>query len=170
MKINERMYQSVIGVLAIIIIFLVWWIASHPGAAARGIMATSTDMTDTSAMTDESSTSPAPVVSTTVQASGETVVVAGQAAGMSINVSSVTLSQPGWVAVRDTSGRTLGAAWFDAGTHSSVSVPLLRATAAGDKYQVLLYADNGDHQFDLHTDTLITNSDGSVPGTTFSAQ
>lgn len=102
--------------------------------------------------------------------SGEAVSVANQASGTEVAVSSVTLSQPGWVAVRDSGGRTLGAAWFDAGTHADVSVPLLRGTESGQNYQVLMYADDGDHQFDFHTDILITNADGSVAGTTFSAE
>jgi hypothetical protein len=99
--------------------------------------------------------------------SGETVTVQDQAAGPSVSVASVTLNQMGWVAIRDADGRVLGAARFDAGTYANVSVPLLRATVAKSSYQVLLYIDDGDRQFDLHKDILITGADGGVAGTTF---
>lgn len=170
---NERTYQAIIGVLAVLVVFLGWWIISHP-SAGEAEMNDDTQMSDSSSSSgimddnmSSGSSSPAP----TMTGSGEAVSVASQAAGVNVTVSSLTLAQPGWVAVRDSSGRTLGAAWFDAGTHTGVSVPLLRSTEAGQSYQVLLYADSGnDHQFDLHSDVLITNSDGSVAGTTFSVQ
>jgi len=103
-------------------------------------------------------------------ATGDSVSVSSQGAGMSVTVASVSLSQPGWIAIRDNTGRTLGAALFPAGTHADVSVPLLRATQAGQRYQALLYFDDGKKSFDLHTETLVENSDGSIAGTTFSAQ
>jgi hypothetical protein len=101
--------------------------------------------------------------------SGEAVSVGDQPAGSYVMVKSVTLPQMGWVAVRDSSGRTLGAARFEAGTYSAVQVPLLRNTVSGEHYQVLLYIDDGDKVFDLHKDTLVMNADGSVAGTTFTA-
>lgn len=169
MKINERMYQGVIGVLVIIILFLVWWTSAHPGSGVTGGTATDTEKTATSNSLG-GSISATQTTSPTTEASGEFVSIADQPAGTEVSVSQLNLSQPGWVAVRDSGGRTLGAAWFDAGTQTHVSVPLLRGTESGQSYQALLYADDGDHQFDLHTDALITNSDGSVAGTTFSAQ
>lgn len=179
MKMSERTYQAIIGVLVLVILLLGWWALAHRGTTAPQGDTTDTAMDDgtlsgegsTGAMNDEATTSaPAQQGTATTVGAGESVSVADQSAGDSVAVASVTLSQPGWVAVRDTNGRTLGAAWVPAGTHTAVTVPLLRGTTAGESYQVLLYADNGDHQFDLHADTLITNADGSVPGTTFSAQ
>jgi len=76
----------------------------------------------------------------------------------------------GWIAVRDSNGRTLGAGRFEAGTHSNVEVPLLRTTLTGQSYQVLIYVDDGDRVFDLHSDILVTRSDGSVAGDVFSAR
>ena len=174
MKINEQTYQSVIGVLVLIIIFLIWWMSAHPGEPIPGMtsgVATTTQAGDTGTVGKGGfSSAPDITMSPTTMASGEAISIASQTTGMTIAVSSLTLSQPGWIAVRDSSGRTLGAAWFDTGTRTGVSVPLLRGTSAGQSYQALLYADDGDHQFDLRSDILITNSDGSVAGTTFSVQ
>jgi hypothetical protein len=85
-------------------------------------------------------------------------------------VTSATLSQEAWIAIRDASGRTLGAALFPAGPQSNVSVPLLRATASGESYQALVYFDDGTKTFNLKTETIVLNADGSVAGTTFLAQ
>ncbi|MCR4325293.1 MAG: hypothetical protein NUV59_00615 [Patescibacteria group bacterium] len=175
MTTNERTYQVIIGVLAVIVLILGWWIITHPSAgssmASDSETAAGMDGTSDSDANGGSVSGPISDSVPTTTGSGEQVSVAAQPAGSSVAVASATLSQPGWVAVRDASGRTLGAAWFDAGTHTDISVPLLRATEAGQNYQVLLYVDSGEgHRFDLHQDILITNADGSVAGTTFSAQ
>ncbi len=104
-----------------------------------------------------------------LDAGGESVNVADQPAGMEVKISSLSLSEMGWVGVRDSEGRVLGAGRFDAGSFKNVSVPLLRATAIGESYQVLLYADDGDRQFDLHKDVLVTGPYGGVAGTNFKA-
>lgn len=104
-----------------------------------------------------------------VIAGSESVQVADQPAGAEVKVSSLALSEIGWVGIRDNEGRVLGAGRFDAGSFENVTVPLLRATAAGDSYQVLLYADDGDKEFDLHKDALILGSDGGIAGTNFKA-
>lgn len=88
---------------------------------------------------------------------------------MSVVVASVTLNQSSWIAIRDESGSILGAGLFPAGTQTDVSVPLLRGTEAGQHYQVLIYVDDGNKQFDFHKDALLTGADGSVVGTTFAA-
>ncbi|MDZ4226950.1 MAG: hypothetical protein U1D26_00560 [Patescibacteria group bacterium] len=174
MTTNERTYQVIIGILAVIVLILGWWIITHPygdSMAAGSETAAGTDaMSDADADGGSMSALATDSVPTTT-GNGEQVSVAAQPAGTSVAVASATLSQPGWVAVRDASGRTLGAAWFDAGTHTDISVPLLRATEAGQNYQVLLYVDSSeDHEFDLHQDILITNADGSIAGTTFSVK
>lgn len=186
---KERTYQIIIAVLVIIIVILGWWAFGRQAGTAGSMMASSTDMTASSSdqsmtSTNDSSsmdmsgssqtsgsvtTSSSSTAPTTASAGSDAVSVADQSAGMSVAVSSVTLAQPGWVAVRDSNGRTLGAAWFPAGTETNVSVPLLRATTAGERYQVMLYADNGDKQFDLHTDTLLVGEGGTVAGSMFTA-
>ena len=98
------------------------------------------------------------------------MTVADQPAGSVVKIASLTLSQLGWVAIRDSKGWVLGAGRFEAGTSSNVEVVLLRNTVAGEKYQVLLYSDDGDKQYDLHKDSLVMNADASVAGATFTAQ
>lgn len=107
----------------------------------------------------------APIVTGSIEA----LNVEDQAADTNAIIKEANLAQMGWIAVRDAEGRTLGAARFEAGQHTDVSVPLLRATTAGQSYQVLIYVDNGDREFDLHSDILVTRSDGSVAGDVFSA-
>lgn len=103
-------------------------------------------------------------------AEGNSLTVVDQAAGMNVAVRSVTLTEKGWIAIRDESGSTIGAALVAAGTHSDVSVPLLKPTKAGQNYQALIYFDDGTKTFDLQTETIVLNPDGSVAGATFNAQ
>ncbi len=103
-------------------------------------------------------------------AEGDSVSVVDQPAGMDVAIRSVTLTQAGWVAVRDSKGTTLGAALFPAGTHSNVSVPLLKPTVAGGNYQALIYFDDGTKTFNLKTETIVLNPDGSVAGSAFNAR
>ena len=144
--------------MVLALLFFGWWMTGRP--AGEGAMAT----TSSSTTSDSSTTGN---LNPSMVGTGEAVTVRDQAAGDSVAVASVTLVQQGWVAIRDDSGRVLGAALFNTGTWSDVSVPLLRATSASSSYQVLLYADDGDKQFDLHKDILITGSNGGVAGTTF---
>jgi hypothetical protein len=99
--------------------------------------------------------------------SGASLNVADQPAGLEVRVSSLLLTENGWVGIRDIEGRVLGAGRFEAGTFKDVTVPLLRATVAGESYQALLYVDDGDKEFDLHKDILISGPDGGVAGTNF---
>lgn len=132
----------------------------------------------TSAREDGTTTSPVvesvmgPIANNTpiIAGSDEAIDVADQAAGMNVTVASATIVQTGWVAVRDSNGRTLGAGRFEAGRHENAQVPLLRSTEAGQSYQVLIYVDDGDRTFDLRKDILVTKSDGAVAGDTFNAQ
>lgn len=139
------------GIVVIVLLFIGWWLTTKPATGPTG-----TENTSSSEGT-----------STSVGLGGESVSAKDQAPGMSVAIESVTLAQTGWVAIRDDNGRVLGAARFDAGTYKGVSVPLLRATVANGSYQVLLYADDGDKQFDLHKDILISSEAGGVLGTTF---
>lgn len=145
------------GIVILIVLVAGWWFTSRP--TSEGSVGTTT--------TGSGSTTSAGGLNPSMVETGEAVTVRDQAAGESVAVASVTLTQNGWVAVRDSDGRVLGAARFDAGTWSDVSVPLLRATVTSSPYQVLLYVDDGDRQFDLYKDILITDASGGVAGTTF---
>ena len=165
MDIKDRNTQIIIGaVILVVLIGAIWWFVAsgkNPVAPSRS----SSEATSTMPTTTSGEALPG---APTTEVSGESVTVVNQAASDTVQVASATLSQLSWIAVRDDTGRTLGAGLFPAGEQSNVEVPLLRATEPGQHYQVLIYVDNGDHQFDLHTDTLVINPDGSVAGTTFS--
>lgn len=168
MDMNDTGNRVIVGIVAVLLIIGAWYLGTTFKPSSVSKSATSGEnMTDTSSSGSSGVTVSTPIATVTV--GGEAVSVKDQPAGSFVVVESANLSQEGWVAVRDASGRTLGAARLDAGAHSAVQVELLRGTEAGQKYQVLLYADNGDKEFDLHTDTLVMNSDGSVAGASFSA-
>lgn len=109
-----------------------------------------------------------------VQASNEAIAVSEQDAGSSVVVDEVTLSETGWVAIRemknDVMGNVLGAKRIqNPGTISRVSVELLRPTVAGETYAVVIYRDDGNANFDLNFDSLVVRGDDPVSAT-FEAQ
>jgi len=131
---------------------------------------------DASTTTDETATTTHPIITgsgptlaVTTEVRGEMLSVLNQSAGASVTIDSMTLSRKSWIAVKDTSGRILGAGLFAAGTPSG-DVSLLRNTLPGQRYEVLIYVDDGDKQFDLHKDMLVTAPDGSPISTAFNAQ
>ena len=163
MDMNDRTNRILAGIAVILLVIGAWYL---------GRMQTkSSTETGTSAMnSDSKSNDDVSATTPSITASNESVVVADQPAGSRVNVMSVTLPQGGWVAVRDNNGRVLGAGRYDAGTSEDVVVELLRDTVSGLQYQVLLYIDDGDGQYDLHKDSLVMNADASVAGTVFNAQ
>lgn len=173
---------AITGVAAVVIIGLVWWgIASRHSTVVGSDGATTTITMESDGSSTETavagvSGTQASVVSedamkkeVTAVASGETVTTQDQAAGETVAISQATLKSPSWIAIKDTTGRILGAGWF-AQSGENLSVPLLRATKAGDVYQAVIYADDGDKKFDFHADTLLTSSEGAPVSSTFRAQ
>jgi|GEM_PF-318264 len=96
-----------------------------------------------------------------------------QAVGSTAEVTMITLSVPGWVAIHEDRdgalGNILGAARFEPGIHLG-EVELLRPMVSGGKYHAVLYQDNGDKSFDTSTDAPIKNSDAVVVESVFSVQ
>ena len=102
----------------------------------------------------------------------EYVVVEDQLEGDRILIKEIALLASSWAVVHEDAGgvpgNALGAQRFDKGIHSG-TIDLLRMTNVDQNYYVLLYLDNGDREFDLDVDTLITDTDGSPLGDTFQA-
>lgn len=135
------------------------------GAATRGVdkdstKATSTEELPGSVVLDGSDvTTPSKDVTTHVEPitvpDTNAIAVDTQKAGDRVEVTMVTFSQTGWVAIHEDRdgklGNVLGAARFEPGIHLG-SVELLRPTESGKTYYAVLYADNGDRMFDLKTD------------------
>lgn len=95
------------------------------------------------------------------------VSVLNQGAGLSVSVASVTVPPPGvWVAVRELNGTDLGnvlGALFVSGPRSDVTIPLLRQTEPNETYAIELYRDNGDHTFNLSSDSVYVDFGTSEP-------
>ncbi len=188
---SERIYQVIIGVLVLVILVGgALMVASKRASVTANMGAESPAMVSTTsseqsasygtantsgtsvAIADSGVTTVKPgsaSVSPSTMAQGDAVTVADQPAGKSVNVGSATLSRLGWVAIRQ-NGWILGAELLHGGAHKNVTVTLLRATAAGKSYEVILYADDGDKSFNLHKDSLIVNSDGSAVSAAFLAK
>lgn len=165
MHMSERVYQVIIGVLVLVIIVGGAIMAGERRSGlstnmAAELQASTTPPTETAAHAEGAA-----------PAQGDAVSVADQPAGESVAVQSVTLAKDGWVAIRNSADWTLGAAWFPAGTHADVSVPLLRATESGQSYTAALYYDiPDDHAFKLHQDPAVLMADGSTVSGAFLAK
>jgi len=174
MDLNDTGNRVIAGIVVVLLLIGAWYLGTtHKVGSSMGWSSTGTTTTtaDSSASnTAQTTTGTNSTVSAAdMQVGGGAITVSDQPAGSFVVVKSVTLAQPGWVAIRDAAGKTLGAGYFAAGTQTAVQVPLLRNTTSGEKYQALIYADDGDRTFDLHKDTLVMNSDGSVAGASFTA-
>ncbi len=101
------------------------------------------------------------------------VAVDDQKAGDRVEVTMITLSKSGWVAIHEdingTPGRILGARRYDPGIYLG-EVDLLRPTIAGQTYHAILHLDDGDKQFDLTKDLPIKGEDGKIVEVSFKAQ
>lgn len=177
------------GVITLVLILLAWWGIAHLRAASpvvgdeMKIVQTDEDGTQTAVMVSADQPTVTRIVDASVDATpvpagasaptdiagGETVSTVDQAAGLHALISQATLKRASWIAIKDTRGWVLGAGWF-ATSGENLSVPLLRATKAGEVYQAVVYVDNGNKKFDLHADTLLTSAEGAPLSSTFRAQ
>ncbi|XKT74376.1 MAG: hypothetical protein ACJKTH_03405 [Patescibacteria group bacterium UBA2163] len=88
-------------------------------------------------------------------AQGESISLRDQVAGNVVLVDSAQFSGSVWVTVRTAdSTRILGAARRDDGG-TTIPVRLLAPTESGTQYEVVLYADDGDGEFDHTKDILV---------------
>lgn len=97
--------------------------------------------------------------------------VSAQKAGESVVLDSVELTEVGWVVIHEdrggAPGNALGAARFEAGVHTGVAVPLLRATVPGGLYYAIIHSDDGDRIFDIKKDLPLADSAGAAVRATF---
>jgi hypothetical protein len=98
-------------------------------------------------------------------AEADFVTIDEQDAGNNVLISSLTLDNTYWVAVRDSSEITstpfiLGARRVKPGTYTDLSVFISRNTEAGKKYEVVFYKDSID--FNYSDSTLLTLNDEVV--------
>lgn len=102
---------------------------------------------------------PAPIVANAA------ILVGDQTAGGTVVISQLVSTEPVWVSVREERqegfGNILGARKMAAGISENVVVELLRPTASGAKYFVVLYRDVGDPAFNYREDILLENTKSS---------
>lgn len=100
------------------------------------------------------------------------LAVADQSAGKNVVVGKVSVATAGWIVIHEDRagkpGNILGALRVDPGTHSGLTVELLRDTSAGQVYYAMLHSDNGDKKFD-HAVDLPVQENGSPVMTKFMA-
>jgi len=175
---SERIYQIIIGVLVLVVLVGGWMLFAGKGSGPSTAMSTdftnesasdASDGSDTDADTSSAREKASPAVAS-VAASGEAVKVVDQVAGGVVMAELVALKSRGWVAVQDEREWILGAARLEEGTHTNVTIELLRGTEKGGAYKAIIFVDDGDGVFDLHKDTVIKNSDGSALSVAFIAQ
>jgi hypothetical protein len=180
---NENLVRNWLTGIAIVLVVLIaiTYIlhrnSSNPTVAgdmnsAAGTSATSTDSTSSqqAATAGSAATGFTPLAGTlTTTSNGEALAVSDQTAGSSVAVSSMTLFRKSWVAVEAMDGSILGAGLFPADSTSG-TIPLLRDTVVGEQYEVVIYDDATDKDFDFHQDHLVVGAGGSAIGASFSAQ
>ncbi len=171
-----RVIGIIVGVV-IVLALVVWGITAlrHRG----GEVSTTATSTETTVTTDEASATPAeetpsvPAVTAAPVSTTASFSVAAQPAGDAVAVSNLSLTQPTWVVVYESRdgkpGNILGAGLFFAGD-TTASVPLMRATVAGQTYFVTEMADNGDKLFSIKDEKPVVDQNGQQVWTTFTAQ
>lgn len=101
------------------------------------------------------------------------ISVESQPAGETVIVKRLLLGSRSWIVVhedeRGRPGGILGAARFTSGTHTEVSVELLRSTEPGGVYYAMIHSDDGDELFDPKLDTHLPDETGSPLMVRFSA-
>ena len=100
-----------------------------------------------------------------------TLTVVTQTPGLEARVQRMSASRAGWVVVHEVEGghvvNALGARRIDAGVHEDVAIELLRATEPGREYAVILYADNGNREFEVRGDLPMIDTKGNPLMQTF---
>lgn len=112
-------------------------------------------------------------ISMTEGSAGYSVTVPDQLAGDRVLLQTVTFAKTGWAVVHEdldgALGNALGAQRLEPGTHDNVHVELLRNTETGNRYHVVLYADDGDGEFNLKSDMPLHDENGALIEGSFEA-
>ncbi|MEI7719972.1 MAG: hypothetical protein WCI89_02055 [bacterium] len=167
----------IIGIFALCIV-AVWGMVAlrHKSEGVVSITGSSALATDADTGKDKNSGG---VEDKAIIAANAPVVVSGvlpitvaspQPAGTEVQVSNVSVSVPTWFVVYQDNGgvqgNALGTGLFLPGVDSN-TIPLLRATVAGQTYFVGESVDDGDKVFTLHGDPQVKDAQGNVLLTTF---
>ncbi len=118
--------------------------------------------------TDTDMTVPSDDVATTEPVSTESnrVVLSDQFPGNVVYVSSVTLTNPGWVEIHKDNagvpGAIIGSLYMDKGINPGGKITLTSPTVEGGIYYAMLHSDDGDKIFDASKDLPLKDSKGDI--------
>ncbi|HVV15492.1 MAG TPA: hypothetical protein VHD55_03790 [Candidatus Paceibacterota bacterium] len=166
---SKRMGMLAGAVVVVILLIVAWSLWGGSNNGATGTVATSTE---TGVNTDTNGTDMTGVP-TMASGTGSLTVASPQNAGLTVAITSATVSAPTWVVVYESlngaPGRALGATlFFPEQNGKAGTVSLLRATQPNQTYLVGESADTGnDRVFSLHGDKQVTGADGKVVWYTF---
>lgn len=111
---------------------------------------------------DESTTTGTDATATN---SVNSIMVADQAPGNIVYISSVQLSKPGYVVIHKDNkgmpGDVIGYKYFDKGIYPG-QITLTSPTVNGRTYYAMLHSDDGDKKFDITKDLPIKNAAGNI--------
>ena len=178
LSVNQKVTIGV--VVGLLLGFLIGWFAAsqYEGGSSKesATEKESESMNEEEGMTEEENVAteeevaPLPLGSAT--GGKETLAIEDQLAGMKVEATMATFTEPGWLVIHDdvngSLGNALGAARFDKGIYLGV-VDLLRATVAGKTYFGVIYRDDGDKQFDVKKDAPLRNAAGELLSVSFKA-
>jgi len=154
---NTNKKLIMVSIIAFVIGFLVAWLIW----GNAGTPTPSGEETENTEVSGENALSPTGVALPPAS-SGSRLVVADQAPGKSVTVSSASLDGAAWIVVREMvdgiPGSILGAQYLEV-SGDDILVELLRGTVEGGRYQALLWRDNGDRLFDYEADTPIVGTE-----------
>lgn len=159
----NRTNQYLIGAAIIIVLIAAGLLWSRGDRAPKTPAAETKTATTTEEVMVKTTTTTADDRQSVTQAAGESVAADDQPAGMTVNAS-FTLSRDSWVGVRDASGILMGVGRFGPGATTGV-IELLRATAPGETYTMVVFTDDGNRVYDLYADPIVEGV-----GDTFKAQ
>jgi hypothetical protein len=164
----------IVGAIVVVVLLLGAWIVWGGGNSTAPDTVSSTQTgTQTDTKTDIDTTGVPSGASAGVNSLS---VASPQDAGLTVAVTSATVSIPTWVVVYESSGgqpgRALGATlFFPAQNGKAGTVSLLRATQPNQSYFVGLNADTGnDRVFSLHGDMPVMGADGKAVWYTFTTR
>jgi hypothetical protein len=175
LTINQKMFiAALVGFIIGATAVWVWSVAptTQTMSTVEDSMDSSAKEVDVSNEAVESNSTPAPVPPRVVSGGTPMVAVVAQSAGQTVAFSALFV-EPGWIAIHEDRngepGNVLGARWLPAGTHAS-NVVLLRNTVSGKMYYAVLYADDGDREFQVRGESALVTEDGNPIMVTFEAQ
>ncbi|MEK7628145.1 MAG: hypothetical protein AAB421_01865 [Patescibacteria group bacterium] len=157
-----------VGIVVLAIAGFVWgsasgkWTTQAPDEQKE---VTTPPVRNATSTTENSESAPALLGKPIVAQESTSLTVNSQQAGGVVKVDEVHFQSAGWLVVHEIVaghvGNALGAARLDTGVHTAVAIELLRATEPAKEYIVIVYADNGNKEFDIRGDLPVLDAEGN---------